>query len=363
MATNPAEDPTSNVPGSTNEPGPENAQESSTLEEPYRWIPPKMSSLERLHRIKYMIQTRGSVPLQDFLDTLEISNATFKRDLEYLRNRLNADIIYDRFLGGYRFEQPKTEKKVELPGLWFTEKEATALVLMQHLLSQMDKGSLIGPHIEPLTSIIDGILGQDETPGKELRKRIKVFGMSSRNTTLENFEDIGSALLKRHRLQITHYSKSKDQTTEREISPLRLIFYKGNWYLDAYCHLRKELRSFAVDGIKKAGVVYKKCEEIGDKTLNEYFAESYGIFSGPVTQRVKLKFTPERARWVSGESWHPEQIASFDKDGNYILEFGYSQDPELIMDILKHGSEVEVLAPAGLRTKIKNEITKSLKKY
>jgi predicted DNA-binding transcriptional regulator YafY len=344
-------------------PGQEYSKESSTLEESYVWIPPKMSSLERLHRIKYMIQSRGAVPLQDFLGELEISHATFKRDLEYLRNRLNADIKYDRFMGGYCFDKPKQDKKVELPGLWFTEKEATALVLMQHLLSQLDKGSLIGPHISPLTSIIDGILGQDETPGKELRKRIKVFGRSERKSSVKSFEEIGTALLKRQRLQITHYSKSKDEITHREISPQRLIFYRDNWYLDSYCHLRKGLRSFSVDGIREAGLVYKKCEEVSDKALNQYFAEGYGIFSGPITQRVKLRFTPERARWVTGESWHPEQQASFDKEGYYIIEFGYSQDPELIMDILKHGSAVEVLSPATLRTKVKNEISKSLKNY
>jgi len=342
---------------------PQTPPDSSTLGEPYIWKPPKMSSLERLHRIKYMIQTRGSVPLQDFLDALEVSSATFKRDLEYLRNRLNADIIYDRFIGGYKFAEPKKEKKVELPGLWFTEKEATALVLMQHLLSQLDKGSLIGPHIAPLTSIIDGILGQDETPGKELRKRIKVFGMSTRKTTLENFEEIGTALLKRYRLQITFYSKSKNEVTEREISPQRLIYYRENWYLDAYCHWRKGLRSFSVDGIRKAGIVYKKCEDISEKALQEHFAPSYGIFSGPVTQTVKLRFTPERARWVASETWHPEQISSFEKDGSYTLEFGYNKDPELIMEILKHGSEVEVLSPAALKTKVKNELMRTLKKY
>ena len=337
--------------------------ESNTLAETLIKVPPKMSSLERLHRIKYMIQTRGVVPLQDFLDELEISRATFKRDLDYLRDRLNADIKYDRLLGGYFFDKPKGSKKTELPGLWLNEKEATALALMQHLLSQLDQGGLIGPHIAPLTSIIDGILGQDETPGKELRKRIKVFGMSARKTSIENFEEIGAALLKRHRLHITHYSKAKDITTEREISPQRLIFYRDNWYLDSYCHLRKDLRSFAVDSIRSATIVYKKCEETSEAALQKYFGESYGIFPGAATQRVKLKFTPERARWVAGETWHPEQVSSFDAEGNYILEFAYHLDPELIMEIMKHGSEVEVLAPAALRTKVKTEMKKALERY
>ena len=322
-----------------------------------------MSDLERLHRIKYMIQARKCVPIQDFLEDLEISKATFKRDLEYLRDRMNASIVFDRSEGGYKFEKPNAGEKVELPGLWFSEKEATALVLMQHLLDNLDQGGLISSHIDPLVEIIDGILGQSEVSARELRKRIKVFGMSARKNSLENFEEVGNALLKRQRIQLSYYSKGKDETTDREVSPQRLIFYRDNWYLDAYCHLRKGLRSFALDGVKKAELLNKKTEEVSERELQENFAESYGIFSGKATQRAKLRFTPERARWVSGETWHGQQISSFDKDGNYILEFDYNQDPELVMEILKHGSGVEVLAPANLKKRVVDELKKTLSSY
>lgn len=322
-----------------------------------------MGDVERLHKIKYMIQARQCVPLDDFLSELEISKATFKRDLEYLRSRMNASIVYDRFKGGYCFDGQSIGEKIELPGLWFSEKEATALVLMQHLLSGLDKGGLIEPHIAPLTSIIDGILGQSSTPAKELRKRLKVFGMDARKGSIENFEEIGSALLKRKRLIITYYARGTNKTTEREISPQRLIFYRDNWYLDAYCHLRKALRSFALDGINKVIVTDVKTDEISERQLHEHFAESYGIFSGKASQRAKLKFSPEKARWVSTETWHGQQVGSFDKEGNYLLEFDYNQDPELVMDILKYGSGVEVLAPATLRKKIKEELGKALQHY
>lgn len=322
-----------------------------------------MGDVERLHKIKYMIQARQCVPLNDFLDELEISKATFKRDLEYLRSRMNASIVYDRFKGGYCFDGQTIGEKIELPGLWFSEKEATALVLMQHLLSGLDKGGLIEPHIAPLTSIIDGILGQSNTPTKELRKRLKVFGMSARKSSVESFQDIGSALLKRKRIQITYYARGTDKTTEREISPQRLIFYRDNWYLDAYCHLRKDLRSFALDGISKVLVTNTKADEISEKELQENFAESYGIFSGKASQRAKLKFNPEKARWVSAETWHGQQVGTFDKEGNYLLEFDYNQDPELVMDILKYGSGVEVLSPATLRKRVKDELLKTLESY
>jgi predicted DNA-binding transcriptional regulator YafY len=303
------------------------------------------------------------VPIQDFLEELEISKATFKRDLEYLRDRMNASIIFDRSEGGYKFDKPNAGEKVELPGLWFSEKEATALVLMQHLLDNLDQGGLISAHIDPLVEIIDGILGRSEVSAKELRKRIKVFGMSARKNSLENFEEVGNALLKRQRIQLEYYSKGKDETTSREVSPQRLIFYRDNWYLDAYCHLRKGLRSFALDGVKKAELLNKKTEEVSDKELQENFAESYGIFSGKATQRAKLRFTPERARWVAGETWHGQQVASYDKDGHYILEFDYNQDPELVMEILKHGSSVEVLAPPVLKKRVLDELKKTMANY
>ena len=323
-----------------------------------------MGDLQRLQRINFMIQARQCVPLQDFLNELEVSKATFKRDLEYLRDRMGANIVYDRMMGGYRFDNNVTVgKKFEMPGLWFSEEEATALVLTQALLAGLDQGGLLGPHLEPLQNIIDGILGRSETTTKELRKRLKVFGMSARKSSIDSFEAVGHALLKRERLRITYYAKGVNETTERDISPQRLIYYRDNWYLDAYCHLRKGLRSFSMDGVQKAIPLNEKAEEVPEKQLNEHFGESYGIFSGKATQRAKLKFTPERARWVATETWHKHQETSFDKDGNYILEFDYNQDPELIMDILKHGPEVEVLAPISLRKKVKDELQKSLKKY
>ena len=310
-----------------------------------------------------MIQSRGCVPIEDFMTSLEISRATFKRDLDYLRDRMNAPIVYDRSMGGYRFDKPNAGDKIELPGLWFSEKEATALVLMQHLLANLDTSGLLSPHIAPLMDIVDGILGQSEVSAKELRKHIKVFGMSARKNVLENFEEVGVSLLKRQRLQLSYYSKGKNELTERAVSPQRLIYYRDNWYLDAYCHFRKGLRSFAMDGIRTAHVLEDKATEVPEKELHENFAESYGIFSGKATQRAKLRFTPEKARWVSAETWHGQQVSSFDKDGNYTLEFDYNQDPELVMEIMKHGDGVEVIGPASLKTKVRAELEKALKKY
>ena len=322
-----------------------------------------MSQLERLQKINEMIHERGSVQINDFLDELEISLATFKRDLTFLRDRLNAPITYDRDTNGYRFDKPNLGKKFELPGLWFTEAEATALVTMQHLLSSLGQGGLIGPHIAPLMTKIDTILGNGETSSNELRKRIKLFSMGARTNDNNSFATIGNALLKRECLKIKYHAKGSNEITEREVSPQRLIHYRDNWYLDAFCHAKNDLRSFALDGIQDVISLGKKSKEISESELNENFAESYGIFSGKATKTAKLRFTPERARWVSTETWHPKQKSSFDENGYYLLEFEYHQDPELVMDILKYGGEVEVLGPNSLRTKVAQELKKAAERY
>src|SRR4051812_31671976 len=110
-----------------------------------------MDRTERFYRIDHLLQDRVIVPRDVFLNELEVSLATFKRDLEYMRDRLNAPVVWDADAGGYRYDkQPAAGPQFALPGLWFTEGEAFALVMMEHLLSSLDHGGLIGPHIAPL---------------------------------------------------------------------------------------------------------------------------------------------------------------------------------------------------------------------
>jgi predicted DNA-binding transcriptional regulator YafY len=187
--------------------------------------------------------------------------------------------------------------------------------------------------------------------------------MSSRKTSITNFEEVGLALLNRKQLEIEYYVKSRDETTSRIISPQQMIYYRENWYLDAHCHLRKDLRSFSLDGIISSKISDVIALEVASSDLNAHFTQSYGIFSGKSTQRAKLRFDPERARYIKKELWHPDQVSSVDDDGYLIIEFDFNQDPELIMDILKHGSHVEVLEPKSLKEKIVEEMKKSLAQY
>jgi predicted DNA-binding transcriptional regulator YafY len=174
---------------------------------------------------------------------------------------------------------------------------------------------------------------------------------------------VGSALLRRKRLVITYFARGTGETTEREVSPQRLVHYRENWYLDAWCHLRDGLRNFSVDSITRVEVLEKKAKDVSRNAMDEVLGAGYGIFTGKDVQTAKLRFTPERARWVAQEHWHPNQKGILEPDGSYVLELPYTDDRELIMDILKFGAEVEVLGPAALKKRVKAEIGKMASRY
>ena len=154
----------------------------------------------------------------------------------------------------------------------------------------------------------------------EVRKRIRLLSFGSRKLPLEHFSLVGSALIKRRRLKMEYYARSTNSHSAREVSPQRLVHYRENWYLDTWCHLRNDLRSFSVDGIRRIEIVDTPAKEVSLKTLDDYLLDSYGIVRGGEAQRAKLRFSAERARWVASEVWHPDQKGSFDAEGRYLLE-------------------------------------------
>ena len=312
-----------------------------------------MERTERFYRIEQLLRERPPVPVAVFLEELEISIATFKRDLEYLRSRLNAPIVWDGAGRGYRFAASPADPVHELPGLWFNGSEIHALLTMRQLLKDLQPG-LLEPHVQPLLTRLNALLESGSHSLREVENRVRVFHIARRSLNSRHFDLVASALLKRKRkrLRIRHFNRQNGETLEREVSPQRLIHYRENWYLDAWCHLRDAIRSFAVDAIETAVLLDQPARKVADTELDRALAAGYGIFSGEAVQWAVLRFSRERARWVGREIWHPEQKGTVDADGRYRLEIPFSDDRELLMDILRHGPAVEVLAPPALRERV-----------
>ncbi len=315
-----------------------------------------MDRTERFYKIQRLLTQRRIVPRDTFVEELEVSRATFKRDLEYLRDRLHMPIVWNRELGGYELDNSaSTAHLFQLPGLWFSSEEIHALLTMEHLLEKLQPG-LLGPQLRPLRKLIRKTLESGDFSAGEVNRRIRILQIGVRPVEGDTFQAISSALLSRSRLSIRHYRRARDENLERQISPQRLVYYRDNWYLDTWCHLRKGLRTFSVDAISNATVLSKRAREITDKTLDETLGAGFGIFSGKKTQAAILRFSAVRARWVSRETWHPAQDGSFELDGAYLLTVPYSDPRELVMDILKYGADVEVLAPASLRKMVGEQL-------
>jgi predicted DNA-binding transcriptional regulator YafY len=172
----------------------------------------------------------------------------------------------------------------------------------------------------------------------------------------EWFQPVAGATANRKQIRISYYNRSRDDSSDRTLSPQRLVHYRDNWYLDAWCHLREDLRTFALDSIVSVKTLDKPAKAIGNSELNEHYSSAYGIFSGKAGSKAVLLFDAERARWVSKEQWHPEQQGEWSDDGNYQLTVPYNNPTELVMDILRHGRHVEVLEPEGLRQQVRAEI-------
>ncbi len=302
--------------------------------------------------------------MSQMCDALEVSRATVCRDLDYLRDRLGVPVSWDAVAKGYRLEGFEGQNNGhELPGVWFSEREIHALLSIMELMSQLEPEGLLSLRIAPFRQRLEHLLEQGMGNAAEAIKRIRIAPIAQRQVANDQFQLITHALLKRRKLEIAYYGRQTDQTVTRVISPQRLVYYRDNWYLDAYCHLRDGLRSFALDAITKATLLDDDAIDLSQEEILRFFEDSYGIFNGPSQQVAKLKFTPFRARWVARERWHPDQVSSVLPDGSYMLEVPYGEDWELIQDILKQGTDVQVLGPTSLRNKVISMVQEMAKNY
>ena len=310
---------------------------------------------ERFYYIHRKLKAGSCLPLRHFLDTLEISRATFKRDIEYLRDRYGAPIVYDRDRGGYRYDREQPEgSRFELPGLWFSPEELHGLLTLDALLADMGDG-LLGEPLSRMRDRLAELLGDQGPALEQLRQRVRVFPTGVRRRLSACFPTVAHAVMARRRLTIRYWTRSRDTVTDRQVSPQRLIHYRGNWYLDAWCHLRQDLRNFSVDAIVQAELDDDEAVDIAADALERSLGAAYGIFSGAPDRWAVLRFSAERSRWIRDEIWHPDQRTELGADGRCTLRVPYHHDEELVMEILRHGRAVEVLAPEALRRRVREE--------
>lgn len=330
-----------------------------------------MDRTERFYKIELLLRSRGCVSFAALRDELDVSPATLKRDLQYLRDRLDAPIVYDAHDNGYRFEAPagagpaRSAARHELPGLWFSENEIHALLTMHQLLAGLDDDGVLSRHLQPMLDKLQGMLGADETEARELMRRVKVIGTARRRVPSRWFELFGGALMQRRRLWLRYFKRSDRTESEREVSPQRLVHYRGTWYLDAWCHASDGLRRFALDAVRDAKGLEARAKHLPVRELEAELDAGYGIYGGggAKVRWATLVFDADAAQWVANEEWHPQQKSRRLADGRYELQVPYSETTELVMDILRHGETVAVTGDKALAVTIKDRLQRAAARY
>lgn len=305
----------------------------------------KLDRLQQLHRL--FTSYRRPIPLKKIAERLECAERTAHRLIEDMQTYFDAPIEYSREDNGWHYAT--TDEKFELPGLWLTSAELQSLTLLLSVLENFSEG-LLNEELGVVEKQIHRLLAARGIEPAALTQHIKVLPLANRHVPGKIFQQTGEALLARRRLTIRYKSYS-NQFTTRTISPQTLVHYRENWYLDAFCHLRNDLRVFSLARIVSLELKEEPAHEIERDKLQRHFGESYGIFAGKAQHTAKLRFFPEIAREIAMQQWHPEQKGEWDGD-SYLLTFSYSNPAELIGDILRHLPNVSVEAPASLRNAV-----------
>lgn len=320
-----------------------------------------MERFDRIFRLHQILEShRHAVARRTLEERLECSRATVKRIIEDMRDNLNAPIVYDRAAGGYRYDSAHG-KMFALPGLWLDAAELHALAASHQLLERLEPG-LLDRELAPIRDRIEQLLSARHASSREIPRRVRILGQAIRPAG-PWFREIAGALGQRRRLAIRHFHRQRDEALDREVSPQRLVHYRDAWYLDAWCHRRNALRTFALDAIRHAATLDTAAVDVADDALDAHFATAYGIFGGPADHRAVLRFSAQAARWVAGQQWHPQQEQRWLTDGRLELTLPYGADTELIMDVLRHGPDVEVVGPAALREAVKERLARAAALY
>lgn len=319
-----------------------------------------MNRAERIYRLHHLLGGRRPVPLARLMENLHASRATVVRDIAYLRDFFRAPAIYDRERNGYIYDPD--EPTFELPGLFFNESELFALLAAEQMLEAVQPG-ILAPKLGPLKARIRQLLAESGHDADIVAERVLVRRFAPRRSDPELFGTVAEAVLAGRQLDITYHGRGRDTVTDRRVHCARLLHYRANWYLLAWCERAEGLRLFALERIRQA-------EGAGDvarlrasaRELDRYVSASFGIFSGEAKHWARIRFSPETARWVAEEIWHPDQLGQWVR-GLYELQVPYSDPRELLMEVLKYGADAEVMEPAELRAETRRRLQRALEAY
>ena len=296
-----------------------------------------------------------------FAKKWECTRKTVQRDVTYLKDSLGAPIEYDYFRKGYYYTVPGWR----LPGLDLTEGELFLLLVAGRMAEQY-KGTPLAANLEGLFTKIRATLPDKVTidPTYFKTQLISFHGHPVREISQKIWIGIFKALRANKVIQISYQKPGSTAPEQREVEPLHMACIDGEWYLIAYCLLRKDLRHFGISrivSVKQTRRTFKP-REFDPKA---YFENRFARYIGAPEEKhqIVIRFTGEAAQWVTERIWHPKQRIKKQSNGNAILSFPAPVLYEVKRWVLQWGADAEVIEPRELRESIRKDIQLLGRKY
>lgn len=329
----------------------------------------------RLMQIDRVISEKGVVSFEELQRVTGAAPATVKRDLRYMREKLKAPIVFSRIRGGYLFAKNRAEAKSDefdtesktfvRKSSWFTPYELyhSVKALNAFGVIEQNRKGFMNQEIRQVSSRLRAVMFEEEANVDELKKRVLIQEPVRKPIVNDYFEVLGQALVHRQRLRIRYWDEAQQKEVELILSPMRMVYHRGCWYLDAWCHDANALQSFNVEYVRHAYLMQGGVKPIPMKAVDEALGAAYGIFRGE-KKMARLRFTGEAATRASRWVWHEEQVGSWMGEDVYELVLPFAEPTQaLVGDILQYGAGCEVMEPQSLKVAIKEELKKTLAKY
>lgn len=308
---------------------------------------------ERLIQIDQQIRKGEHPNCFSLAKELEISVKTAQRDLDYMRERLNAPIEYDPLKKGYYY----TSGNWFLPALSLSEGDLLAVLLATKALEQY-QGTPVAKQLDSIFKKIAESLPTKITLQPELVfSRFSVSGPPAKPVDHDIWAVVVRGLMHQQSVQIKYHAMEAE-TKDRKIDPYHIANLQGEWYVFAHDHSSNELRQFAIPRIQKAELTADRFQIPDDFDPNKYLSVTFGRFaiSSDKPHDVKLVFEKGIAPWVKERQWSAKQTLKERSNGQIELSFPAAGLYEVKRWVMSWGSAVRVLAPKELKAMVHNEI-------
>jgi proteasome accessory factor B len=300
-------------------------------------------------RIHQQIQS-GSYPNATSLAMdLEVSTKSIQRDLEFMRDRLQLPLEFDRHRAGYFY----TEEVNAFPAGQITEGELFALIVAEKALQQYRGTSFEKPLLSAIRKMEQSLPDTISLDLADIDRTISFRTRAEPILNLKTFDALARATAGRRQLELTYRKPGQRQTESRVVDPYHLANINGEWFLFAFDHLRKDIRTFVPARIKSIRQTGKTFQRIQKFSLERRLRDSFGVQSGQGSFEVVIRFNEQVADYIREKKWHDSQQLSELRDGGVELRLQLSGLAEIERWVLSWGGAATVVRPPELAKSVK----------